>query len=48
MAGLIGSLDHPEPLGVLMRRVESGGPANGTQPARRVAMWALPVAGSRC
>jgi len=32
---------------VPMTPVELGGPANGSQPARRVAMSALRVAGSR-
>jgi len=32
---------------VLMTSVELDGPANGSQPARRVAMRASPVAGSR-
>ena len=32
---------------VLMTSVELDGPANGSQPARRVAMRTSPVAGSR-
>jgi hypothetical protein len=32
---------------VPMRSVELDGPANGSQPARRVAMWASRVAGTR-
>jgi hypothetical protein len=47
MTGLIGSLEHQEPLRVQLRRVEPDGSANGRQPARRVAMRASLVAGSR-
>jgi hypothetical protein len=47
MTCLIGSLEHREPLRLLMKEVEPVGPANGRPPIRRVAMRMSLVDGSR-
>ena len=46
-AGGLDWLAAPFPLEVPMSSVELDGPANGRQPARRVAMRTSPMAGSR-